>query len=534
LQADCIAGTGDKRPGARPQFSGVWASMTVKTHANGALDWQRVDSYRCPNCPPMPKAPNLPMMTDPDEPEEPMESTITSSAGEWVISIDGGTGIVIMTDQQVGLGIQKFVTPAAPTCKNDNKGLESASGGQIKTCAALAGYGYDCNHAQYGDTIKSLCPVTCKCAAPACCAQKGAVPAGILVEQTSDPKKILTVGDSWAEYSGNAFADFCDGTIQINKGVGGSSADGWAAGNKFHGRDTNFAKALQAAGTMNGNDVIVLSVGGNDWMGTPPACAGMTPATLQGKVQSAVNALVEAVKATGCGQDCPKIQMFGYAMPTNTAQDGCVATGAATVAPLRNAVANVAAATPEVSFTSITDMCGGSSTFFSPKFPCFGMKYAHDGSNDNIHMNKEGYCMLVTKPESQAALGCKAKTYDCAIQDRDLKRKSRKAAKCTAYPCRAPTTQPATKGACEDNDAGVTKASNNQLHKCSSLTEAGYGCNHIEYGETIKSLCPAMCKCDAPACCAAEVVSFLEVKIQAPADPDDVVPEVTPVASFLV
>lgn len=324
--------------------------------------------------------------------------------------------------------------------------------------------------------------------------------------EASNPKKILTVGDSWAEYSGNTFSDYCDGAIQINKGVGGSEAVDWAAGGKFHGRDTNFAKALEAAGTMNGNDIIVLSVGGNDWMGAKGQCGKIkTQAKLQGEIQSAANALIQAMKATGCANDCPKIQMFGYATPANTAKDGCVTVGVSALTPLMTSVANVAAATPEISYTEITSLCGGSMTSWSPEFPCFGMKYAHDNSVDNIHMNKEGYCLLVSKPAVQTAFGCKAKTYDCSKEDKDLTRASRKANECHKYPC---TAKPAL--TCKDNDQGVKDASGGQISTCAGLAPAGYPCNHEVHHKIIKSLCPVTCKtfgCSpANQCCAETVV----------------------------
>jgi len=130
---DCTAGLGDKRSGAYPQFSGIWASMTVKTDSSGTLEWMSTDTYKDPTWPALPTAPNLPQVQDPDEGT--WESAITSSAGEWAISINGGTGVVIATDQQVGLGLQKFVsspTPA-PTPAPAGKGV---SGGMI---AGIAG-----------------------------------------------------------------------------------------------------------------------------------------------------------------------------------------------------------------------------------------------------------------------------------------------------------------------------------------------------------------------------------------------------------
>merc|ERR1712139_646467 len=81
-----------------------------------------------------------------------------------------------------------------------------------------------------------------------------------------DVKKILTVGDSWAEYSGNSFSKYCPCALQIQRGIGGTTAVQWAAGASRE-QETSFPNALTAAGTMNANDIVILSVGGNDWIG---------------------------------------------------------------------------------------------------------------------------------------------------------------------------------------------------------------------------------------------------------------------------
>lgn len=107
MLTDCNAGLGDKRTGAYPHFAGVWQSMTAKTDSSGTLEWQRVDSYKAPAWPALPVAPNLPKMTNPDTGQ--LETTMMSSAGEWAVAINNGTGIVIMTDQQTGIGLQKFI-----------------------------------------------------------------------------------------------------------------------------------------------------------------------------------------------------------------------------------------------------------------------------------------------------------------------------------------------------------------------------------------------------------------------------------------
>ena len=78
--------------------------------------------------------------------------------------------------------------------------------------------------------------------------------AGLLILATtfvfSSAHKILTVGDSWAAYSGNTFTDYCAGATQINKGIGGTTADQWIAGKRLSWADSipSFQEALQAAG----------------------------------------------------------------------------------------------------------------------------------------------------------------------------------------------------------------------------------------------------------------------------------------------
>jgi len=136
------------------------------------------------------------------DPAGAMESAITSSAGEWAIPINGGTGLAIMTDQQTGIGLQKFVslsTPPSPTpppptpppptpppppqpCVDNDQGVADImeqNGLTLRTCAELAPAGYTCDHETHSTTITALCPATCHCAAPACCA----APAGTLVEK---------------------------------------------------------------------------------------------------------------------------------------------------------------------------------------------------------------------------------------------------------------------------------------------------------------------------------------------------------------
>jgi len=82
------------------------------------------------------------------------------------------------------------------------------------------------------------------------------------------------------------------------------------------------------------------------------------------------------------------------------------------------------------------------------------MSYAHDGSSDNIHLNNQGYCKLITLPAVQTALGCTAASYNCATVDKDLTKSARNAAMCLTYascpiaatPGASPTASPTAAG----------------------------------------------------------------------------------------
>jgi len=88
---DCLAGEGDKRPGAYTRKASNWQSFTYKVDNSGTLLWQRVDSYKCDDCATM-DATNF-------------DSTLTSSsAGEWVFERKSG-GVGIVTDEEFGFGL---------------------------------------------------------------------------------------------------------------------------------------------------------------------------------------------------------------------------------------------------------------------------------------------------------------------------------------------------------------------------------------------------------------------------------------------
>merc|ERR1711935_1201153 len=107
--------------------------------------------------------------------------------------------------------------------------------------------------------------------------------------------------------------------------------------------------------------------------------------------------------------------------------------GPSLLSPLKTAIENVASATTEINYQTITDLCGGSSSAFSPQQPCFGMG---DGA-DNIHLNQEGYCMLMTQSAVQTAFGCTAK-------NNDLTSPPRTSETCTAFSSCASVTSCST------------------------------------------------------------------------------------------
>ena len=111
---------------------------------------------------------------------------------------------------------------------------------------------------------------------------------------STSTRKILVLGDSFAEYSGDTFTKFCKGAQevhvcgvlndtrvvldlrsvrserkvtlrfsrvwQINQGIGGTTAVQWTKSTM----GTSYPKAVQAAGALGPNDVVVFSLGGNE------------------------------------------------------------------------------------------------------------------------------------------------------------------------------------------------------------------------------------------------------------------------------
>lgn len=311
----------------------------------------------------------------------------------------------------------------------------------------------------------------------------------VLLCEAARPVKILTVGDSWAEYSGDSFAKYCSGAVQINRGIGGTTAAQWRRGEG----ETSFAKALAAAGRLSANDVVVFSLGGNDFI---PGCTKPV-STLTREIEATIAALKAAMGA--CGADCPKIVTFGYVTPA-AAKPGqgqeCPAPGS--FPPLAAAL-KAAALSTGISYFDTHTAAGGSHERWSQS-ALFGMCYKGTGPGtgapcyeDTIHLNMQGYCTIVSKPEIQRFLGCTPKQYACATEHKDLDRKIRWGGMCTAFPCRrSPSPGPASAG-CQDDPAGVRRASDGAFSSCSQLIKQGYPCDHEQHSELIKQLCPATC-----------------------------------------
>ena len=213
----------------------------------------------------------------------------------------------------------------------------------------------------------------------------------------------------------------------------------WATGTSVLG-DTNFSHAIAAAGGLSSNDIIVASLGGDDFIG---GGCNKSLNTLSGEIRTSYQALQSAIAATGCASDCPRIITFGYVTPSTSPQQNCPTV--ASYAPLNQAIAAATNATG-ITYVDTTAVCGGSTTAFSPASPCFGMCYMGTGgstgvacSPDTVHLNQRAYCMLITPTATQSQLGCTASAgYTCSGVDEDLDRVNRDAARCTAFPCPSP------------------------------------------------------------------------------------------------
>jgi hypothetical protein len=144
----------------------------------------------------LPTAPAVPMYA---EPGEAAESVLTSTAAEWAVAINNGTGIAIITDQQAGIGLYTLVPNPNASATTPSSSGSSSSSSSSSGSSGSSGSG----------------------------------------------KTLLIIGDSMAEYpSGTCvgiprpgslydFKSQCPTlTRLINKGVGGGTAKDWAESTK--------------------------------------------------------------------------------------------------------------------------------------------------------------------------------------------------------------------------------------------------------------------------------------------------------------
>jgi lysophospholipase L1-like esterase len=215
----------------------------------------------------------------------------------------------------------------------------------------------------------------------------------VAVAEVAAQSKVLQIGDSWGGYAGQTLATYCSGSTLVNKAVSSATASEWGAGSMCPASEpSSSCSATTAFAAIEGATHVVISVGGNDFLDF--AGCSMDQATLTSKVTSAVNA-VRAAAPSGI-----KIILVAYCTPTKAVGDCTIAE-----MPTLNAGIKAAAdAAADVTFIDSHASCGGSNTAFSP-----GTHHV-----DSIHLNAKGYCEVWTIPAMQTALGCAAKTYDCA------------------------------------------------------------------------------------------------------------------------
>lgn len=213
------------------------------------------------------------------------------------------------------------------------------------------------------------------------------------VAEVAAQSKVLQVGDSWGQYSGNTLATYCSGSTLVNKAVSSSTADEWAAGSQCPTSEpSSSCSATNAFAAITAATHVVVSLGGNDFLDSP-GCS-MTQSTLTSKVTASLNAIRAAAPAG------IKIIVVAYCTATKAVGDCTLAD----FPTLNNAIKAAADAAADVTFIDAHDACGGTTTSFSP-----GTHHV-----DSIHLNAKGYCEVWTIPGMQTALGCAAGTYDCA------------------------------------------------------------------------------------------------------------------------
>merc|ERR1719181_1595973 len=115
-----------------------------------------------------------------------------------------------------------------------------------------------------------------------------------------EAKTVILIGDSLSEYSKNTVATFCGGSVNVNNGIGGTTAAQWRT--QEEDSDMYVPRAIKTKSGQCG-DVIVVSLGGNDQLETK--CPKSNLNTIKGYL-TAILTQINTV--------CPnaKIYMVGY------------------------------------------------------------------------------------------------------------------------------------------------------------------------------------------------------------------------------
>ncbi|GMH53327.1 hypothetical protein TL16_g01426 [Triparma laevis f. inornata] len=210
--------------------------------------------------------------------------------------------------------------------------------------------------------------------------------AGIIA--AADAANILIVGDSMGEFSTNVLETYCSGSTVKNAALGGTKADDWA--------DMG-ADAIDGCGSSF--DYVWMSFGGNDLLESS-GCS-MSASTIQSKVTAAVNN-VKSTIAPGAS----KYLLTCYCQPQGP-EIGSACNTPQLVSKLCDGIKAAADADTDVEYVHSLEACGGSASAWS-KSGYF---------EDQIHLNKRGYCKIITQSAVQSLFECNTGSYNCDTED---------------------------------------------------------------------------------------------------------------------
>ena len=193
--------------------------------------------------------------------------------------------------------------------------------------------------------------------------------------------EILVLGDSWADFSDQAFATYCQSSRVVNIGIGGSRADQWAGAGTYTSMIPTAFQDIKAAGRTFSH--VWMSLGGNDALFNANCGAAITP-TIPQRLGAVITHIINSAAAQG--NTHVKVIITGYCMPTGPA-GGCttVSSAATWLDPVNGAFAGTFAAFEvshpgRVIYADIHTTCGGTQSAWSPA----GMHI------DLIHISNKG------------------------------------------------------------------------------------------------------------------------------------------------